>query len=72
VFNNTSSSIYRDGVLVGSSFNVGAQSMTGIRLGGTWDGNRADIDLAELVIAGVPANPADWFTYTNAKWGTNK
>ena len=69
VFNSPTSQIYRDGVLLGT-FNVGAQALTGIRLGGTWDGNRADIDLAELVIADVPANPAAWFSYTNTKWGT--
>ena len=32
----------------------------------------ADIDLAELVIGEVPADPANWFAYTNAKWGTAK
>ena len=69
VFNTTTSSIYRDGVLL-ASFNGGAQSVTGIRLGGTWDGNRADIDLAELVIGDAPANPTAWFDYTTTKWGT--
>ena len=71
VFNSATSSIYRDGVLIGTS-NIGAQAITGIRLGGAWDGNLADIDLAELVIAEVPADPANWFAYTNAKWGTTK
>ena len=69
VFNTTTSSIYRDGVLL-ATFNGGAQSVTGIRLGGTWDGNRADIDLAELVIGDAPANPTAWFDYTTTKWGT--
>ena len=71
VFNTTTSSIYRDGILL-ATVNVGTQALTGIRLGGTWDGNRADIDLAELVIADTPANPTAWFAYTTTKWGTGQ
>lgn len=72
VFDGANSALWIDGVQVGGSLNPGTLGTAAIRVGGTWDGALADIDLGEFAIAAPPdvMTLGRFFTYSSAKWAT--